>query len=110
MDILELILDGLPRSLMAREQVGATKPIQLLPKCINLAQELEKCHVTTNDGNTLENGTAVMSYAVRRIQNTAWSASAMIGLATVLREISIPQEALDKILNKMLRKLEASAS
>jgi|TARA_B100000524_G_scaffold329082_1_gene214102 hypothetical protein len=89
--IIELILSGLPRTVGSRSHAGSTRPIELLPNCINLAREMEKCNICTADGHTLESGGAVLEYAVRRIQHANWSASGMLGLATVLREMRIPQ-------------------
>jgi len=84
---MESILERIQPSLASAN--GAPHALQLLPKCLNLLATVEKCSVALGDASTARDGGAIVGYALRAVQATAWPSTGVLGLALVLRELEV---------------------
>ena len=90
--LVEAILSNLAAALT----LPPTSPrayLHLLPTALSLLGPMDHCELLAANGTTLADGAAVVAYAVAGLRSQPWAAPSLVPLATMLRDITLPEAA-----------------
>ena len=103
--VLETILRGLSSALALPP--NAPRAYLLLPTILSHLGTVDHDEgLATAAGEPLKEGAAVAAYAVRSIQAIEWPAAALVPLATMMRDLTLPDAARRQLVHRITKRFD----
>ena len=102
--LLETVLDGVGAALALPP--ASSRGYHLLPTILSHCSVVEAAEgLKTSGGKPLQDGAAVTSYALTKLQKAPWAAGSLVPLATMLRDLTLTPPQREKLVSKLLGRL-----